>query len=276
MTTFIPNTHIEIIQPGHSLGPFKHALFDFDGTISLIREGWQQIMIPMMVEFLLDTPGAEDETILTRLVTDFVTRLTGKQTIYQTIQLAEEIKLRGGQPKEPLEYKHIYLDRLWQRIENRVAGLKSGRLAPVEMVVPGSVELLAALRERGVTCYLASGTDEPFVRDEAQALGAAQYFNGGIYGAQDDYKNFSKKMIIERILSEKQLSGDSLLTFGDGYVEIENTVEVGGLAVGVASNEATRQGIDDWKRQRLIEAGAALIIPDFREQTTLLPYLGIG
>jgi len=273
MTNFIPNTNIEIIQPDHPGGPFKHALFDFDGTISLIREGWQQIMIPMMVEFLLETPEAEDEASLTKLVTEFVTRLTGKQTIYQMIELADEIKQRGGQPKEAVEYKHIYLDRLWQRIEHRVAGLKNGQLSPAEMVVPGSLALLAALRARGVTCYLASGTDEPYVLDESAALGVASYFNGGIYGALDNYKNFSKKMVIERILRENHLSGDSLLTFGDGYVEIENTVEVGGLAVGVASNEATRQGIDAWKRQRLIEAGASLIIPDFREQAALLTYL---
>ena len=69
------------------------------------------------------------------------------------------------------------------------------------------------------------------------------------------------------------MPGHELLTFGDGYVEIENTAAVGGLAVGVASNEAERQGIDAWKRQRLIEAGAAIIIPDFREYEVLLDYL---
>ncbi len=25
---------------------FRYAVFDFDGTLSLIREGWQSIMIP--------------------------------------------------------------------------------------------------------------------------------------------------------------------------------------------------------------------------------------
>ena len=103
--------------------------------------------------------------------------------------------------------------------------------------------------------------------------GVADYFNGGIYGAIGDYQNFSKKMMIDQILSQHQLSGSALLTFGDGYVEIEDTVAVGGLAIGVASNEAERQGIDPWKRQRLIEAGADIIIPDFREYKALLDYL---
>jgi len=270
---YLPDTHIEIINPNIPRTNFGHALFDFDGTVSLIREGWQQVMIPMMVEILRATPQAEDETTLNQVVTDFVTRLTGKQTIYQMIQLADEVKRRGGQPQDPLVYKHEYLDRLWSRIEGRVAGLKSGHIDPGEMVVPGAVDLLAALRQRGVTCYLASGTDERYVIDEARALGVAQFFNGGIYGAQDDYKNFSKQMVIDRILNEYRLSGRELVTFGDGYVEIENTAAAGGLAIGVASNEAQRQGLDAWKRQRLIEAGADLIIPDFREGDSLLRYL---
>ena len=271
--TYLPNTQVEIINPDFPRAQFRHVLFDFDGTISLIREGWQQVMIPMMAEILLATPEAEDEATINQIVTDFVTRLTGKQTIYQMIQLAEEIERRGGQPKDPLLYKYDYLDRLWARIEDRVAALKQGRLDPTEMVVPGAMEILAELREREVTCYLASGTDEPYVIDEAQALGVVGYFNGGIYGALDDYQNFSKKMVIDRILNEHQLAGCELLTFGDGYVEIENTAAVGGLAVGVASNESERQGVDAWKRQRLIEAGADIIIPDFREYDLLLDYL---
>ena len=162
----------------------------------------------------------------------------------------------------------------FRRLKDKgVAALKQGRLDPADMVVPGAMEILAKLREREVTCYLASGTDEPYVIDEAQALGVADYFDGGIYGALDDYQNFSKKMVIDRILNEHQLAGHELLTFGDGYVEIENTAAVGGLAVGVASNESERQGIDAWKRQRLIEAGADIIIPDFRDFEPLLNYL---
>ena len=274
-SNYLPNTHIEIINSHITRNRFQHALFDFDGTVSLIREGWQQVMIPMMVEVLKATPQAEDETTLNQIVTDFVTRLTGKQTIYQMIQLAEEVKRRGGQPQEPLAYKHDYLDRLWNRVEGRVAGLKNGQIDPLEMVVPGAIDLLKAIRQQGVTCYLASGTDEPYVIDEARALGVAEYFNGGLYGALDDYKNFSKKMVIDRILDQHRLAGRELITFGDGYVEIENTAAVGGLAIGVASNEAERQGLDAWKRQRLIEAGADIIIPDFREYEALLQYLGL-
>jgi len=52
-------------------------------------------MIPMLAEILLETPEHESEEELSRVVTEFVTRLTGKQTIYQMIQLAEEVTKRG-------------------------------------------------------------------------------------------------------------------------------------------------------------------------------------
>ncbi len=281
---FVSGTQIEIINP--HLADDKRpttekifALFDFDGTISLIRTGWQGVMIPMMVEILLETPEHEDEATLKRIVTDFVTRLTGKQTIYQMIQLTEEITRRGGTPREPLDYKKDYLRRLWSHIEHRVADLKEGRQPPEAFMVPGALEMLAALHARDIPCYLASGTDRPYVLDEAAALGLAPYFGPHIYGALDNYENFSKRMVIAQILEDASSAAENakpkLVAFGDGFVEIEETKAAGGIAVGVATDEVTRQGLDEWKRARLIEAGADLIIPNFREHQTLIQYLHI-
>ncbi len=80
--------------------------------------------------------------------------------------------------------------------------------------------------------------------------------------------------MIERILRENRLDGASLLGFGDGYVEIQNIKTAGGTAVAVASDEAGRSGRPDpWKRDRLIGAGADIVIPDFRDYGPLLEYL---
>ena len=78
--------------------------------------------------------------------------------------------------------------------------------------------------------------------------------------------------IIDRILRENQIDGTRLLAFGDGYVEIQNTKEVGGLAVAVASDEANNGSgrMDEWKRQRLLGVGADVVIPDFRDAKQLL------
>lgn len=199
-------------------------------------------------------------------------RLNGKQTIYQMIQLCERIRERGGEPQEPLWYKHEYLRRLEVRISDRLDGLREGRITPDELLVFGARELLERLRQRGLPLYLASGTDEVFVKQEAELLGIASYFGPHIYGAQDDYKNFSKKMVIDRILKENAIDGRQLLSFGDGYVEIENTKEVGGVAVAVASDEAHNGSgrMDAWKRERLWGVGADVVIPDFRDAAPLL------
>ncbi len=270
---FLPGTHIEIIHDDIERGHIRFALFDFDGTLSLIREGWQQVMVPMMVEVLQrETSTDESPEELTRIVREYVDRLTGKQTIYQMIQLCEEIKKRGGKPRDPLEYKWEYLARLWERIKHRVEGLKNGSIHPDEMLVPGSRDLLENLKGRGVRMYLASGTDEVYVLDEASALRIDGYFEG-IYGAIDDYKRFSKALVIQHIIQTHSLSGRELVAFGDGFVEIENTKAVGGIAVGVASDEVRKEGINEWKRNRLIGAGADIIVPEFREQEKLVAYL---
>ncbi len=264
---------IEIIRPV-TRGSVRSVLLDFDGTLSLIREGWQEVMVSFMTGILLPLDKTHSETDLRNHVSEYVTRLTGKQTIYQMIQLSQEIAARGGVPEDPLVYKRQYHERLWNQIEDRVEGLGNGQYRPEEWLLPGSVELLENLQERGVRLFLASGTDEVFVKREAGLLGLTRYFDQRIYGAQDQYRLFSKKMIIDRVLVEEGLHGSEFVAFGDGYVEIENTKEVGGTAVGVASEERLRNGrIDEWKRQRLIAAGADIIIPDFSEQDTLVAYL---
>jgi len=263
---------VECPAPLEPRPAISHVLFDFDGTLSLIRQGWPEVMVPMFVESL-PRLGGEADAALRELVLDDIMRLNGKQTIYQMIQLCEELRKRGATPLEPLAYKRIYHDRLWQRIAGRVAGLKAGRIAPDDLMVPGARDLLVGLREAGVSLYLASGTDLTYVQDEASALGVAECFDGGIYGALDRWESFSKAMVIEQILREHRLQGEQLVVFGDGYVEIENAKRVGGIAVGVASDEVRREGVDEWKRSRLLQAGADLIVPEFREHARLLDYL---
>ena len=270
---FLDGTAIEVhreIQTGH----ICHVVFDFDGTISLIRDGWQNVMVPMMVEFLqTETDTTETQEQLEAIVVEFVDRLTGKQTIYQMIQLSEEIEKRGGKPKDPLTYKDEYNRRLLPIVDQRISGLAAGNLSAETLRVHKSLEFLQNLHELGVKCYLASGTDVEFVRNEAELLGVAQYFTGGIFGALREYKKFSKAMVIQKILTDFKLSGSELLIVGDGYVEIENAKAVEAIAVGVASVEDNVYNMNADKRERLIRAGADIIIPDFRAKAQLISYL---
>jgi len=258
--------------PGFAPRPgIRHILFDFDGTLSLIREGWAEVMVALFAGLLPPLAG-ESEEARRQVCWDDIMRLNGKQTIYQMIQLADRIRERGGAPREPLWYKQEYLRRLEARIAGRKDGLRRGTIRPDDLLVSGARPLLEHLAARGACLYLASGTDEPSVVEEAKLLDLARYFGRHIYGARDDYKSFSKKIVIERILRENGINGQRLLSFGDGYVEIQDTKEVGGLAVAVASDEAHNGSgrFDEWKRQRLLGVGADVVIPDFRDARELL------
>ena len=270
--TLLKNAQIEIIKDSKHRGQIRFAIFDFDGTISTLREGWQDVMQEMMMEFLRLTPRCENDETLYAIVKETIDVSTGKQTIYQMISLRDLVLARGGEALEAIAYKAIFNKRLLSHIYHRVEGVRSGKIAPESMMVPGALNMLDAMREREVPCFLASGTDQPYVLAESAALGVDIYFEE-IYGALENFQDYSKQMVIERIIQENDLHGAELVGFGDGFVEIEDVNAAGGIAVGVASDEVNRKGVNKWKRERLVKAGADIIIPDFQEYKTVMNWL---
>ncbi|MCF7972419.1 MAG: HAD family hydrolase [Phycisphaerae bacterium] len=262
-------------------GSIKHAVFDHDGTISTLRQGWEQIMVPMMIQAILgDAYKTADETLYHKVrnrVLDYIDKSTGIQTILQMQALAEMVAEFGIVPaKDILDkhgYKQIYNDALMQLVTARIEKFKRGELDIADYTIKGSVPFLHSLAEQGITLYLASGTDHDDVVAEATALGYAHCFDGGIYGALGDVSKYSKKMVIDRILAENNLQGPELAVFGDGPVEIREARKRDGIAVGLASDEVRRHGLNAEKRSRLIKAGAHLIIRDFSQANTLLNLL---
>lgn len=258
--------NIEVIRPVQIGRNFKAALFDFDGTLSLIREGWQEVMTPYFCEEFYNSVSSpeESEDKVYSLIKGFIDELTGKQTIFQCIQLKLEIEKRGGKAKDAMEYKTEYLNRLYKKIESRKKGLCDESIKPEELLVSGTVSFLTALKETGVVLYCASGTDQPQVREEARLLGLDRFFDGNIYGALDAHaEQCSKEVVIKDLLHNHSIKGEELLSFGDGFVEIELVKNVGGYAVAVATDEKNKCGVDKDKRLRLLSAGADAVIPDF-------------
>lgn len=242
----------------------RHALFDFDGTISVLREGWERVMTPMMIEMIAGEAGDPDGSIR-REVERYVDESTGIQTILQMDWLVEAVARRHGPGKalSSEEYKAIYNERLMRHIRDRLVRLERREAAPQEMMIAGAEAFLQALAERGVTLYVASGTDVEDVRREAAALGVARYFTGGIFGAIGASRACSKAALICDILETHRLQGPELLVVGDGPVEIREGKARGAITVGVASDEVRRRGLNPRKRERLLAAGADIIIPDF-------------
>jgi phosphoglycolate phosphatase-like HAD superfamily hydrolase len=158
---------------------------------------------------------------------------------------------------------------------------RSGKLGRKELgigdlTIKGAVAFLKALHDRGVLLYLASGTDTSDVQREAEILGYADLFGGRIFGAVGDINTEAKKVVLDKILgSIGGATAGGVLTFGDGPVEVRETVKRGGFAIGVASNELRRYGLNQRKRSRLIKAGAGLVIPDFSGYVQILDLLNM-
>jgi phosphoglycolate phosphatase len=256
---------IETVRPGVTAQQAKVVIFDFDGTLSIIRSGWMDVMVPLCVEQLDALGSGETEVQLRAVVEEFVWRLTGKETIYQMMALADAIRTRGGEPLEPAAYKKMYLDRLWLKIRDRIENLRAGKVTPETFLVPGARALLEDFSARGLRLYLASGTDDANVKEEAALLGVSPFFEDRIFGAQDDLTSFSKAILVRQIVSRAGFQANELLVFGDGYVEIQEVKTVGGIAVGVATAEPKCLEIDEWKRERLISVGADFIVPNYTQ-----------
>jgi rfaE bifunctional protein kinase chain/domain len=278
---YLTGTRAEIISEGIQRGQIQHVVFDHDGTISTLRQGWEAIMVPVMMKAVLgesyEGASEEDYYRVSQRVEDYIDKSTGIQTIVQMQGLVEIVAEFGFVPEADIldaaGYKEIYNDALMARIRERMQFLEAGELDVTDYTVKGAVDFLHALEEKGVVLYLASGTDEGDVREEAGALGYASCFKGGIFGAVGDIKKYSKKMVIARIMKEHGLSGPQLAVFGDGPVELREARKRDGIAVGIASDEIRRYGLNRDKRTRLIQAGADLIVPDFSQGEKLLAYL---
>jgi len=245
------------------LGKVRHALFDFDGTLSVLREGWETVMIPVMIESICGPAPVTLE--IEREVHEYVEHSTGILTILQMEWLAEAVRRHGygSQPLTAAGYKKKYLDRLMVRVRERIVEVEAGAVYPDDRMVSGGRAFLTGLAARGVQLYLASGTDQSDVQHEAHVLGVDSYFAGRIYGALDERETHSKDRIIQRILDEHHLFGDELLVVGDGPVEIREARRHGAIALGAATDEIKRRGWNEHKVLRLQKAGADLLIPDF-------------
>jgi len=280
---YIFSSQIEICDTRvtSNTGQIRHALFDHDGTVSILREGWEQIMEPVMIRAILgDHFNTADPSLRRKVkeqVLEYIDMSTGIQTILQMEALVDMVKEFNLVPPEKIldkfGYKEIYNMALMEEVSIRLEKLEKGVLEPRDYTLKGAVEFLKSLREKGLKLYLASGTDKEDVINEARILGYADLFDGGIYGSENDLKKYSKKIIINRIIQENRLSGNELVVFGDGPVEIRECSKVNGITVGVASDETKGYGLNKAKRTRLIRSGAQIIIPDFSESDKLTDQL---
>lgn len=254
-------------------GGFKHVLFDFDGTISLLREGWQAIMRPMMAQAICGNEPATDA--IDARIEAFIDDTTGIQTILQMEGLVDLVREYGlvsdSEILDAQGYKEIYNDALMVPVNERLTHLSTGTLSADEATVAGAREFVASVAAQDAPMYIFSGTNRDDVRNEADALGVAHHFTE-IWGALRTIKEFSKEKILTEMIAEHGLNGPEVLIIGDGPVEIRLAHEHGCASIGVASDEVNG-GLDRAKRERLLGVGADIVVPDFKSGAELIEYL---
>ena len=246
-----------------------------------MRQGWEEIMEPVMMKSILGNQYESVDAVTFQKVIlrvkEFIQKTTGIQTIYQMEGLVNLVREFGFVPENEIlnkfQYKELYNEGLMQMVNKRMKRLAAGELTQEDFTIKGAVSFLYELKERGIKLYLASGTDVDDVKNEAAILGYADLFDGGIYGALKEYTQFSKKMIIEKIIQDNHLQGNELAVFGDGPDEIREGRRAGGISIGITSNEIQRFGHNPAKRPRLVKAGAQLLIPDFSQYKKLVALL---
>jgi phosphoglycolate phosphatase-like HAD superfamily hydrolase len=236
----------------HDKRNIRAAIFDFDGTLSTLRCGWETVMGPMMEEYLSKTENVKEK------VSEFIDASTGIQTILQMKWLAEQVALQGENPLDPWDYKAEYNRRLMENVEKKRAEALSG--ARDKYIISGAEEFLKALKDKGIKLYAASGTDDKDVKKEAEVLGLSKYFDS-IEGAKPFSENCSKEATIKELMEKHQ--GNELLVVGDGPVEIRLGKEAGALTLGICANEKELSGWDEAKINRLTKAGARLLVDRF-------------
>ncbi len=258
----MPPASVELLTPDLPRGDFRVAVFDFDGTLSLLREGWARVMADMGVE-LLDDPSAFAALELEMLM------LSGQPSVFQMERLRTIAAEHGKPSPTSAELLAEFNRRLTALTEDRLTSLTNGTDPPEAWAVAGTHELLTDLRDRGLTLVLASGTPMEAVRAESELLKLSGFFGDRVYAPDGAFGEFSKRAVIEGL----GVTGRELIGFGDGYAETVEVKRAGGVAVGLATVEAGRGGLNPVKRRMLLDLGADAILPHYDPAGELAAWL---
>lgn len=257
---------MKILKPHEKIPKPDFALLDFDGTISKLRNGWDVIMRDLFIDMI---PGDREE--VKALAEKYIDESCGIPTIRQMQFLADQVKERTGSCLEAWQYKEKFAERMMKKVNERKEEIRSGKRPAEYYLVPGSVEFIKALKARGIPILLASGTDEGDVRSEASALGVLDLFDI-VCGAAVREDMCAKEQTLRKYASPDK----KMLIVGDGKVEIMLGCELGAVTIGVASWDQygeLPEGFEPYKEKRLTDAGAHLLIADYRDCDAIIDWM---
>ncbi len=237
------------------------AAIDFDGTMSLIRIGWQQVMHGVMQAALL--PHYPDSARLDSEIYTYIAHSTGQPSIIQMAWVDEQVILYGGPTRGAQAYLDLFSHAMRDRIDQKIASIHDDASADA-LMVPGAREFLQLLAYNNVRIALVSGTEHIHLLRESAALRIDHFFDAGIHGPGPHNPGFTKGDAMAALIDTYQVAPARFLSVGDGPVEIMAGKSLAGYSLAVASHEASG-GLDDDKRRHLIAAGADAVVANLRD-----------
>jgi len=278
MIDYIEDTHIlipdrkRLAQKLKEFGAIepRYAVLDWDGTISRLREGWQNLMLGIFMGVLCQAELKQENMKATMedcMIS--IDKLTGKPTYSQMLDLANRVSALGKKPMHALDYKKAYTTLLDRQVLNRLELLYEGKAVVTDFLVPGSREFLRLLHQKGIKVFVATGSDETPVMHELEELGIMQYCVA-VKGCHDKKAGEDPKYtVIKNLIEETKARKGEIFTCGDGFVEVELGAK-NGLAVGVNTKDDNYFKMNQNKFDKLVKAGADVVINDFLEYEKLV------
>jgi len=263
-----PQLDIELLPSFTPRPKATHVVFDFDGTLSWIRHGWPEMMQTVMGPRFPLQANETTEDIRAHLFNEMY-RFNGQPTPLFMAEMARQISDRGG-TADPDELLTSFITPLDEMANERHRRLRTGETPPDELIVHGGRALLEHLHTRGLKTLILSGNPHTQISQEAELLDLTRYCNDRVQG-HVHAENFSKQTVLEEWMAEDGFTGEHLIMFGDGAAEIKATRDLGGLSIGVCSDEVVNGSgvVDQRKRDILLPAGADAIIADYRDPELL-------
>lgn len=247
---------IEIIN--HKKTKILAAMIDWDGAISLIREGWQRIMQEYIANFISSGLPQKNDYLWAQ---SFIKKTLGENTVEQMLGMIEKAE-QNGRNDIPVSYSEKmalaeeHRKKYREILEKEVRGkrIKTAKKNPDKFIVRGMKYLLEELKKRNIKIFVASGSEQEGkggIEEEAETLGLKHYFEA-VFGYNGSISPYNKENVVKWILNKYNLDPLQLLVVGDGPKEMKVGKKFGAVTIGLISNNVTRK--------ILLDSGADFIV----------------
>lgn len=169
---------------------------------------------------------------------------------------------------ELLKDKTPRLFKLYEAVLNgycRDKNLEKAKKNPGEFLIPGSMEFMKFLKDKGVKNYFVTGAvveKGMGMYEEVEALG----FEIGENKLAEDIigstwtEKMPKEQVMKKLLKTLGIDGKNVLVVGDGRAEISAGVEMGSVVISRLPKDAMHQ------RKLHKELGSNIIIEDYKDE----------